>query len=184
MGVDKALLPVMRETMLSFIVRRYSTAFSDIILSCDKPGRYDIPGTRQVYDSYPASGPMAGLLAAFAATDAEHVFLTAVDMPFSSPELAAWLYDEIGSAPVRLFRYRNFLEPLYGMYSRRLVSKIEQCLQHNQNSLRHIIDPLEADILEACEQDHSFSEIFTNINTFDDYQRALPRFQHYEDKEL
>jgi molybdopterin-guanine dinucleotide biosynthesis protein B/molybdopterin-guanine dinucleotide biosynthesis protein len=185
MGTDKASLPVMRGTMLDFVIRRYSEVFSNVILSCDQPGRYDFPGVTQIYDKYPDSGPMAGLHAVFSETDAEQVFLTGVDIPFASPQFAAWLYDSIGGAPARGIRYGGFLEPLYAAYSRKLFSNIENFLRDGDNSLLNLLDTDEASIIEEDEltsiSPYPPEELLININSPGDYERALPLFKYYGD---
>ena len=185
MGVDKADLPAPRGSMLGFILRRYAEVFSTVILSCDRPGRYDFPGVEQVYDEYPDKGPMAGLHAVFSKTDAARVFLAAVDLPFSSPRLAAWLYDGLGDAPARVLSCGGFIQTLYSVFSRELLGQIDRCLRDDETSLIHFINSIGAEVLDAGALTDVYpyppEELFLNINSPDDYARARHLFQYYGD---
>ena len=187
MGVEKADLPVMRGTMLGFILGRYRQAFSRVILSCDKPRAFDFPDVTQVADEYPDGGPMSGLHAAFCKSDAAHIFLTAVDMPFSSPKLAAWLYDGIGGASGRALSHKGFIQPIFSVFSRSVLPEMERCLRAGKTSLYRFIQSIDAEILEAealaARHPYAPEDLFFNINNPADYENALPLFKYYGETE-
>jgi molybdopterin-guanine dinucleotide biosynthesis protein A len=182
MGFDKANLAIMHETLLEFNIRRYAEYFPNIILSYAEPAPYNFPCVTSVYDEYLGKGPMAGLHSALKNTNSEHVFLTAVDMPFSSPKLAAWLYDGICDAPARVLKYRNFLEPLFGVYSRNTLGKIKTRLEKDENSIYKFIESIDARIVDEQEWRAVYpcppENLFFNINTPDDYATALSAISH------
>ena len=98
MGRDKAELPLGGETFLERLTTGFTPLFDRVYVSVDQPGRY--PGRRELPDLRPGQGPLAGLEAAFRSTEAEAVFLAAVDLPFAAPALAAKVLERAGEGDV------------------------------------------------------------------------------------
>ena len=92
MGQDKALLTFGRETLLERQAALLQRAGAGEILLASGPGqRFNLLENnglwRQVPDTVPDSGPLAGIAACLAAARASHLLVVAVDMPRLTPEL-------------------------------------------------------------------------------------------------
>jgi len=97
-----------------------------------------------VADIFPGCGPLAGIHAALAHSTAELNLMLAVDMPFVSKELLAFLFvaAEASSAAVIVPRTSRGLQPLCAVYRRSFLTVAEQALQAG----RYKIDAAFADV--------------------------------------
>lgn len=178
MGLDKALLPFGGETVLSFITKQYAAVFPEVIISCDAPGRFDTPGFKQVYDNYPGLGPLAGLDAVFSKTGVGEIFLTAVDLPFGSPEIALTMTEMREDRDVCVIRRQSgLLEPLFAVYGRQCAARARAALETGHLSMLSIIDLDKALIIDEAELaslcSRSIDEMLMNINRPEDYEKAV-----------
>lgn len=170
MGSDKPLLELGGETLLERAVRfwRAREGIGAVLVAVG--GEEHLPalpeGSRPVYDLYPGCGPMAGLHAAFAQSDAELVYVSAVDMPFLAAE--ALPPAPAGDAAVYLKDGRP--EPLFGAYRRTALPALTEALEAGQYQMTALLDRLDAEYLPLPE---ALRPMLQNLNTRADYLRAL-----------
>ena len=128
MGTDKPLLKIGDETLLERAVRfwRESGRVSRILVANGQPGHLEpLPeGAEAVYDLEEGRGPMAGLIAAFRQTDADVLYVSAVDMPFLRKD--AILPVPPGDACV--YRCGGGLQPAFAVYRRSILPLAEKKL--------------------------------------------------------
>ena len=90
MGRDKALLDLAGEPLLHRAVRFWQSipGLDGVLVSVGEADHFAaLPeGAASIPDLYPGCGPLAGLHAAFSLTDAEIIYVSAVDMPFLRAE--------------------------------------------------------------------------------------------------
>ena len=179
MGREKALIPMGGETLLTRAVRFWNlSGLADrILLSAGSPDRLTLlkslpEGVKPVFDSFEDSGPMAGILSAFRQTDAELLYVSAVDMPYLSRDAAETLLHEISemSAADRLPDAAVFLragrpEPLFGIYRRSAADAAERLLRSGNRKMSRLLNSIET---VYCPTDDGMEKIFQNINTPED----------------
>ncbi len=169
MGADKPLLKIGGETLLERAVRfwRESGRVGRILIANGQPGHLEpLPeGTQAVYDLEEGRGPMAGLIAAFRQSDADVLYVSAVDMPFLRRD--AILPVPPGDAAV--YHCAGRRQPLFGVYRRSILPKAEAVLAEGCGTLNVLLD--RCDTLIADLPDFE-SSLFSNINTPEDLQRA------------
>lgn len=177
MGSDKAMLMFGGVTVLEHLVNTFGAYFGSVAVSVGEQGRYNTYGAEEILDIYTGRGPMTGLHAAFERTDAEKVFLTAVDLPFGDPELASFLSSflngEYDACLIR--RISGDLEPLFGVYSRGCLEAISDCLNSGRLAMTSFLERVRVRFIDEDELSDRFDvdTILSNINTQKDYIRAL-----------
>lgn len=177
MGSDKATLMFGGVTVLEHLVNVFGSYFDSVAVSVGEHGRYNTYGAEEILDIYPGKGPMTGLHAAFARTDADNVFLTAVDLPFGDPELAGYLSGfldgEYDACLIR--RTSGDLEPLFGVYSRRCLGALSDCLDSGSFAMTSFLQRVRVKFIDEDELSDRFDvdTVLSNINTPKDYSRAL-----------
>lgn len=138
MGRDKAFLPVDGRPLLAVQAERWRDVFDALVVSADTRERFaalELGGARIVEDTRPGAGPMAGLEAVMRAVPADRYFLTAVDLPFGSPELARELDRRMGEADACLIqREGRGWEPLFALYARSCLPAISDALDRGERS--------------------------------------------------
>lgn len=170
MGSDKALLPLEGDTLLGRAVRFWQAVPSveTVIVSVGAEDHFpSLPeGSVGVPDLYPGRGPMAGLHAAFTLTDAELLYVSAVDMPFLRP--GAVLPEPKGDAAVYLRGGRP--EPLFGIYRRTALPAINAALRAGENKMRVLLARLDTEYFPLPDD---LARSVSNLNTRADLLREL-----------
>ncbi len=170
MGDDKALLSLGGQTLLDRAAAfwRDCEGIDGVLIAAGTEEHLSVlpEGCRAVYDIYPGCGPMAGLHAAFARTDAELLYVSAVDMPFLSR--AALLSPPTGDAAVCTRHGRP--EPLFGVYRRSCLPALDAALKAGRCKMTALLDTLDAEYVELPD---ALADTISNWNTRADMLRAL-----------
>jgi molybdopterin-guanine dinucleotide biosynthesis protein A len=134
-----------------------------------------------VADIFPGCGPLAGIHAALVHSKAELNLMLAVDMPFVSRELLAFLFataeDADNHAIVTLPRTSKGLQPLCAVYRRDFSVAAEQALRAGKYKIDAAFSSVSVRVIEADELAAAgFSEqSFFNLNTPQDRLAAEGR---------
>ena len=170
MGSDKALLPFGGTTLLQYQIDRYA-ALGPVAVSVNCAGRYPLSGVLELVDRWPDCGPLNGLVSAFAETDAEEVFLTAVDLPYGDPKLARRLAELRGDADACILQTgAKEFEPLFAVYGRPCGDAASRALSTGRRSVRAIADVLTIRYVTPEEvPEFDLDRILTNVNTPEEY---------------
>ena len=174
MGRDKAMLPYGDKTLLQHLIDQY-TPLGPVAVSVNEAGKYAFSGATELPDRYPDCGPMNGLVSAFAETDAEELFLTAVDLPRGDPALVLRLAALRGKADVCILgRGKKGVEPLFAVYGRSCGAAAEACLASGKKSMFDLFDAVTVRcVLPEELPEFDLARILTNVNTPEDYQAFL-----------
>jgi molybdopterin-guanine dinucleotide biosynthesis protein A len=93
MGVDKALLrlPSGGPTLIERVVTAARAVADDVVVVAEDAGRLPAMAVRTVPDAIAQAGPLAGLVAGFAAARHANVLALACDLPYLSVPLLRWM---------------------------------------------------------------------------------------------
>ena len=172
MGFDKAALPFYGQTLLERAADFWTAqpGVAAVLAAVGGPERaLPVPaGVTPVYDAFPDAGPMAGLHAGLLqlGSDADALYVSAVDMPFLTPGLLPPLPE--GDACVYVKDGRP--EPLLGAYRRSCLPALESALRHGQRKMTALLDAVDTAYLPLPEALAAAAE---NLNTHADYLRAI-----------
>jgi molybdenum cofactor guanylyltransferase len=177
MGTDKAVLSLHGRTLLETALTAARAAAQQVAI-IGPPELYG-PHARVIADIYPGCGPLGGIHAALSNTKTEFNVILAVDTPFISADLLAYLAQRAlaSRAVVTAPEINAYPQPLCGVYSRDFLPIAEQALRAGQ----YKIVPLFAKtatllIPQADLEQFAFkSEMFENLNTPEDLERASRR---------
>lgn len=170
----KALIKVRGESIIERNLRVLQRITGRAVISTNAPELYFRLGVPVIGDVIKSSGPMAGLFSTFLSAGAEELFATACDMPFIKERLIRYIIDNRGGqATVPVFGDRP--EPLLAVYSRSAMRTMEAMLVQGERSLTGLIERLEVNYLDesAIRKIDPHGESFMNINTLEDYDRAI-----------
>lgn len=181
MGFDKAFLKVADKTMVERQVELLSGRFRKIILvtnsqgSCKSRGRVKV-----VTDIVRGLGPLGGLYTGLSNSGSEYNLVVACDMPFINLDLAAYMAGSVkeGFQAVVPY-YKEKYQPLFAVYSRDCLEKIEEALARNKLKLALLLSEfkvrkvLKKELVKFGDPDI----FFRNINTPRDL-RLLKSFEH------
>ena len=181
MGRDKALLPFEGETLLETLVKRYRET-GPVAVSVDRSRRFPVYGAGELVDPFPGQGPMNGIVEAFRETEAEVILLTAVDLPYGDPALAAYLGALRGDSDVCLVRRGpKGIEPLFAVYGRSCLPIAEECMQKGRRSVMALLDRVKVRYVTPEElSGFDLERIFTNVNTPEEYERRSADIESFK----
>jgi molybdopterin-guanine dinucleotide biosynthesis protein A len=148
--------------------------FDGVIISTNTPERYFYLGMSMVGDVINYRGPMTGILSALITLKETEIFVTACDMPFIKPELIRYIvgrWTDRWEAIVPVFDGKP--QPLLGIYSRKLVSKMEESIKTQTRGLREFLGTIEVHYIkeEEVRAIDPEGKSFVNINTIQDYEK-------------
>jgi molybdopterin-guanine dinucleotide biosynthesis protein A len=179
-GVDKAFLDFGGQTLLDR-ARTVMGAVCDSVTIVGDPAKFAKYGSTKygsvVADIFSGCGPLAGIHAALVNSPAELNLMLAVDMPFVSRELLAFLFAvaEGNDAVVTVPRAGNGLQPLCAVYRRDFSTAAEQALRAGKYKIDAAFSSVSVRVIEEGELAAAgFSEqSFFNVNTPQDRLAAL-----------
>lgn len=161
MGRDKALVEVGGRPLVLAAVDAGRAACPAVTLVGD-PERYSHLGLAVVPDRSPGEGPLAGIEAALAATEADLNLILACDMPALDPSIFETLFAAGGD--VAMPRYSDGkAEPLCAVYHRRCLPSIRAALAGGVRKVTEALEALEVRYILAASPDS-----FVNLNTPDE----------------
>jgi len=174
MNTDKAFLDFGGQTLLDRALGVMGTVCDRVTIVGD-PGKFAKYGSTKygpvVADIFSGCGPLAGIHAALVHSPAELNLMLAVDMPFVSTELLAFLFaaatDEDNDAIVTVPRTTHGLQPLCAVYRRDFSTTAEQALRAGKYKIDAAFAGVSIRVIEEAELVAAgFSErSFFNVNT-------------------
>ena len=175
---DKAFLDFAGQTLLDRALAVMGTV-------CDRVAIVGDPAKFRNYESvvpdiFPGCGPLAGIHAALLHSSAELNLMLAVDMPFVSRELLAFLFataSNEANAIVTVPQSGKGLQPLCAVYRRDFSTVAEQALRAGKFKIDAAFSSVSVRVIEEGELAAAgFSEqSFFNVNTPRDRQAAEGR---------
>ena len=169
-GVNKALIKVDGETIISRTINTLTPLFNKIILAGNSVPEELMKYLTPVSDRFPGSGPLAGIDAALTHTTTRYLFVFAGDMPWLSAELIKRQIEFFMENPcdVLIPRVNNNIEPLHSIINRRVAPELEKYLTTNNNSpVRAFFQCTDLRFYDVNDEDLRTNS-FKNINTNED----------------
>lgn len=167
MGTDKAFLDWGGKTLLSRALTVMGAVCDRVAIMGDA-AKFSTYGS-VVEDIFSGCGPLAGIHAALVHSAAELNLMLAVDMPFVSSELLAFLFAaaETNDAVVTVPRVGHGLQPLCAIYRRDFSTAAEKALRAGEYKIDAAFSGVSVRVIEEGELAAAgFSERnFFNVNT-------------------
>ncbi|MGI8856043.1 MAG: molybdenum cofactor guanylyltransferase [Thermomicrobiales bacterium] len=159
MGADKALLrlPSGGPTLIERVVTAARAVTDDVVIVAADAGRLPPMPVRTVPDTMAGAGPLAGLLAGFAAARHPDILALACDLPYLSVSLLAWMAAErrawdalVPALPDEAGTPR--WEPLHAIYTRACLALMGAALDRGDRQMTAFfpaidVRPLTADAM-------------------------------------
>ncbi len=176
-GRAKATLPVGGTPILARQLEAVAAVTDRVIIVANEPELYEGAGVPIVADLVPGRGALGGILTALAAARGDYVLVVAADLPFLTARFLAHLARtaETSGADLVIPRTPDGLQPLCAVYAPRLLDTIRQRVE--AGNLKVVDLAGEARVHEIGPEEIAKYDpdgiLFFNVNTPDDYARAL-----------
>jgi molybdenum cofactor guanylyltransferase len=179
MGRPKSLLLFDGEPLIVHIVRALMRMFAETVIVA-APGHElpDLPVTL-VRDEVAYQGPVGGIYYGLKAASGKFCFVTSCDVPFLNPELISHLTSQILNHDVVVPFWEDRFQPLHAAYRTSVLPLLKEQLDRGELRPVYLFDKVRTckigeDEIRRCDPD---GLCFFNMNTPDDYERALQRWQ-------
>lgn len=134
-GCDKTLYPVDGKTMTERAADILRPFVDEILISVDRKGKFFLPETKEVEDVYSDIGPIGGIYSGLLSAKHEKCIIVAGDIIQIDKGLTLKLlaFSEGFRAVVPVNNGK--LEPLYAVYSKKMLPDIEKKIHSGEYSL-------------------------------------------------
>ncbi len=159
MGVDKALLRLASggPTLIERVVAAARAVTDDVVIVAEDAGRLPPMPVRTAPDAIAWAGPLAGLVAGFAAAQHLDILALACDLPYLSVPLLRWMaalprtWDAL--VPCRPNDGKTGWEPLHAIYTRACLVTMRAALDRGDRQATAFfpainVRPLTADAMQ------------------------------------
>jgi molybdopterin-guanine dinucleotide biosynthesis protein A len=178
MGRDKAFLEVSGRSLLANALGLARSVSGKVRIVGD-PAKLSALGT-VVPDVYIDRGPLGGIHAALASSEADLNLIIGVDLPFLEPRFLRYLVSqaERGGALVTVPKVGGYYEPLCAVYRKEFGALADKALAANCNKVDALFSgaPLCMVNDEALARNGFSAAMFRNVNTPADWRQALEEF--------
>ena len=174
MGEDKTLLPFGGFTTLSeYQFRRLEKLFERVYIST-KTAKFDFDAPL-IFDRYPQSSPLVGLISLFESISEESCFILSADAPFVDETIIEKLYEE-SSDPgydAVIAESPGGRQPLCGIYRRSILPYAKRLIAEDNHKLGALLKMAKSHFVHFSEESP-----FENINHPHEYRSALQAIQN------
>jgi molybdopterin-guanine dinucleotide biosynthesis protein A len=176
-GLNKAGLQIGGASVLDRQLTQLRRVVDRTIIIASDAEAFAATGVPVIPDLEPHAGALGALHTAVHAAGTERTLVIACDMPFVSEPLLAFLIEAGRTADIAIPRTARGYEPLCATYSRRSAGELRRLVEEKRFRLSEValipgltIRELGPDELERFGPEEM---VFFNINTPDDYARAI-----------
>jgi len=136
-------------------------------------------------DIFKNAGTLAGIHAALMESTTERNFVISCDVPLMSREMIEFFTEYNSDKEIIISRAAGYLQPLVGIYKKRLLPLIENILSENENksdekkkhlSLHALIDKTDTEIIDVTTLPFYLDKLFFNLNNKDDFEKLINQF--------
>lgn len=163
MGKDKALLNLNKKPLIQSLAENLAPNFMGILIS-GSPDKYGFTGYNVVEDREPGSGPLMGLLCTLQASEHDLNFVTTCDVPDISIPFARRMLREINNHDAVMPRVKGKEQPLFAVYRKSIIPKIEALLAQNRRAVYALVDNINVHYIETD------ADWYFNLNTPEDVE--------------
>ena len=183
MGRPKSLLLFDGEPLITHIVRGLKQMFTEtVIVAAPEQELPDLPAIL-VRDEVAYQGPVGGIYYGLNAASGEFCFVTSCDAPFLNTALILRLMAQISNNDVAVPYWEDRFQPLHAVYRRSVLPLLKEQLDRGELRPIYLFDKVRT--LKIGEDEIRLFDpeglSFLNMNTPDDYERALQRWSELKE---
>ena len=179
MGRPKALLLFDGEPLIAHLVRALNRLLANVVVVAAPEQELPSLAVTLVRDEVAYQGPVGGIYYGLRAAKTEVCFVTSCDVPFLNPSLISYLRSQISNHDVVVPLWQGRFQPLHAIYRRSVAPLLKEQLERGELRPIFLYDKVRTYKVSEEEIRRFDPEglSFLNMNTPEDYQAALSRWQ-------
>ncbi len=169
MGTDKSLMIFNGEPLINYAIKTLKCVCDKVVISSNKDA-YSFTGCEVWHDELLIQAPIIGILSSLNKSQTEINLFLSCDMPFITPSLLKLLLKQSDKHNLIIPKHGdNKIEPLCGVYSKKLLPSLEESIRHDKLKMLDFINKVPHCIVDVPFQNSSnYLNIFTNFNCPED----------------
>ncbi len=172
LGRNKALLSLGGATVIEHVIATVSAIATPVTIITNNPEEYKHLGLATAGDLRPGCGPLSGIHAALSLSGTEYVLVKSCDIPLVGPEHLSLLHRSYPGHDITIFKTSRF-QPLCAIYRRTCLPALEDLIDHGEYRIIDLFPTLDTHVIRSDDED-----AFRSINTDEDYEAMLKRFEN------
>jgi len=174
MKTDKGLLEINEKPMVLHQIELLGEFCNEIIISSNQEPYRDF-GFKVVPDEIIGIGPLGGLYTALKASNNPTCVVLSCDVPFVSETVLKLLVSNFTKHDAALVsQWEDQIHPLVGIYSKDIVlEEAIKMIEEKNFKLRQLLKRIGASYINFHDQEDVSEEAFMNINTPDEFEKAI-----------
>ena len=178
MGRPKSLLLFDGMPLIVHLARALKRMFAEtVIVAAPEQELPPLPAIL-VRDEVPYQGPVGGIYYGLRAASGKFCFVTSCDVAFLNPSLISHLLSQISDCDVVVPHWQERFQPLHAVYRTSVLPLLKEQLDRGELRPIFLFDKVRTRKIDENEIKIFDPEglSFFNMNTLDDYERALQRW--------
>lgn len=178
MGRPKSLLLFDGEPLIIHIARGLKRLFAETVIVAAPEQELPALPAILVRDEVAYQGPVGGIYYGMKAASREFCFVTSCDVPFLNPSLISYLISQISDYDVVVPFWGDRFQPLHAVYRTSVLPLLQEQLSRGELRPVYLFDKVQT-CKVGDDEIRRFDPAglsFLNMNTPDDYQHALQRW--------
>ena len=147
---NKALLSYKEKKFIEHIIEA-GKEYKEIIIVSNNIEEYKDFNVRVVKDIYKGNGPLSGIHSALINSSTDKVLCVACDMPLITKDTLNIIGNHSEEYDVLVPKVNEKMQPLCSIYSKKIVTKLEEAIRKNNNKLQLLIKSLNFKVIEGDE---------------------------------
>lgn len=184
MGLNKSFLKLGNQTIIERIVNLMKSIFTEVIIITNTPEEYKFLNLPIFEDIYKWKGPLAGIHSALNNTKSDKIFVISCDVPLMNKKMIEYIIEYKTNKPIVFCNAAGFHQPLIGIYSKKILNKIEEIFlkeELNDKSFHAFLKNVEAEIIDPSGLPFYKDELFFNVNRPEDFEEIKKFFSRYSE---
>jgi len=169
LGTDKALLIIQNESLLARMIGLIRPHCQTLAISGQNLD-YENFNLVMVPDLFPNCGPIAGIYSSLLYSLNDWNLIVSVDVPFLNDDLIGLLLANIGEYDCIIPTHHAGIEPLVGLYNRRILPAIKDMIDNGDYKLTRFLEIVNTRYVDCSELLRIYPRLFMNINRIEDYR--------------
>jgi molybdenum cofactor guanylyltransferase len=170
MGQDKSLTLFKGRPLISYAIETLRPVCDQVVISSNQPV-YEFTGCAVWPDILPLQAPMIGIYSCLKRSKTFWNIFLSCDMPMVDPRLFDFLFSRRAGADIVIPVHGNKMEPLCGLYNRKVLPLLEKKILEREFSMQQLIGVARSRLVEISPELGFYSDsVFANMNTADDIQ--------------
>lgn len=175
---NKALLILGGKSIADYVIDALSEVTENILLITNAPDEFVQFNLPMLSDIFPNSGPLGGIYSGLKNSKTSYNLVVACDMPFIKSCLFRFLINNIDDNDIVIPVTNDGYHPLCAIYSKNCIEPIEHLIGLGELKVTNLFSYVKVKKVKFPDSDPDCDlKVFYNINTYEDYIRAVSLFE-------